>query len=132
MAPGGSNPHRSFCQNPPPIGLVENEFARDPGSVGGLYSGVTSLALSRNPTPGPNLIFAPILAPVLTLTHAPVFALTPAPVPTDKLFKKFIKTYLELNQEPRQPPTERKQIFKVKVPKVYYSKSHMDCYHFYQ
>ena len=43
-----------------------------------------------------------------------------------------MKAYLETNQGPRQPPTERKQTFKVKVPEVYYGKSYMDCYHFCQ
>ena len=40
--------------------------------------------------------------------------------------------YLESNQGPKQPPTEREQSFKAKILEVYYGKSHMDCYHFCQ
>ena len=43
-----------------------------------------------------------------------------------------MKAYLEMNQEPRQPPTECKQSFKAKVLEVYYAKSHIDYYHFSQ
>ena len=43
-----------------------------------------------------------------------------------------MKAYLETNQRPRPPLTERKQTFKAKVPEVYYGKSYIDCYHFCQ
>ena len=122
MAPKGSHPCRSPRQNPPPINPVEDELARDPGSVGGPNSGSTSPAPSRNPTPGPDLV--PALIP------APIPAPTPAPVASDELFKKFMKAYLETNQGPKQP--ERERNLKAKVPEVYYGKSHMDCYHFCQ
>ena len=101
---------------------MEEKLARDPGSVGGLNSGSTSPAPSRNPTPSPDL--------VPTLIPAPVPAPTPVPAATNELFKKFMKAYLETNQEPRQPKC--KQTLKAKVPEVYYDKSHMDCYHFCQ
>ena len=122
MAPGGSCPRRSPRRNPPPIDSVEDKLARNPSSVRGPNSGSTSSALSRNPTPGPDLV--PAL--ILVLIPAP----TPAPVASDELFKKFMKAYLETNQGPKQP--EREQNLKAKVPEVYYGKSHMDCYHFCQ
>ena len=124
MAPGGSRPCRSPCRNPPSTDLVEDDFARDSGSVGGSHSGSTSPALSCNSTPGPNQVLALIPAP----TPAPA----PSPAPTNELFKKFIKAYLESNQRPRKPPEERKRTFKAKIPEVYYSKLYMDCYHFCQ
>ena len=68
---------------------MEEKLARDPGSVGDLYSGGTSPTPSRNPTLGLNL--------VPTLIFAPVPAPTPPPVPTNELFREFMKTYLELN-----------------------------------
>ena len=108
------SPH-SPCRNPPHIDPVEDELARDPGLVGGLHLGSISPAPSRNPTLGPDLV--PALIP------APVLAPTPALVANDELFKKFMKVYLETNQGPRQPPTEREQIFKTKVAEVYYGKS---------
>ena len=43
-----------------------------------------------------------------------------------------MKAYLESNQGPRQPRAERKQTFKAKVLEVYYSKLHIDYYHFCQ
>ena len=101
---------------------MEDELARYPSSVRSLNSGNSSPDLSRNPTPGPNLVF--------TLISALVSALTSAPVATNELFKKFIKAYLETNQGPKQ--LEREQTFKAKVAEVYYSKFHKDCYHFCQ
>ena len=89
MAPGGPRSCRSPYRNPLPIDSVEDELARDLGSVGGPNLGSTSLAPSRNPTPGPNL--------VLTLISAPVPTPTPAPAATNELFKKFMKAYLETN-----------------------------------
>ena len=116
MAPGGSRLHRSPHQNPYPIDPIENKLARDPSWVGSHYLGNISLALSYNPILGSNL----------------VPAIIPALVSTKKLFKKFIKTYLEINQGPKQLPAERKQTFKTKVSEVYYGKWHIDCYHFCQ
>ena len=43
-----------------------------------------------------------------------------------------MKAYLESNQGPKQPLSKRKQSFKAKVPEMYYDKSHMNCYYFYQ
>ena len=99
---------------------MEDELVRDPSLVGNLYLGSTSPTLSRNLIPGPDQVSALILA------------LIPAPAFTDKLFKKFMKAYLESNQVPRQSLAERKWLFKAKVLEVYYGKSHMDCYYFCQ
>ena len=120
MAPGRSRPCRSPRRNPSPIDPIEDEFARNPGSARGPHLGSTSPALSCNPTLGPDLVPALVLA------------LIPAPVFTDELFKKFMKAYLEMNQGPRQSPAERKQTFKAKVSEMYYGKLHMNCYHFCQ
>ena len=116
----GSRPCYSPCRNLLPIDFIEDKLTRDLGLVGGSNSGSTSPARSCNSTLGPILVFVLILA------------LVPAPVSIDELFKKFMKAYLELNQGPRQPPTERKWILKAKVSEVYYSKSYIDCYHFCQ
>ena len=124
MAPGGSRPCRSPRRNPPLVHPVEDELARESGPVGGPHLGSTSPAPFHNPSPGPKLV------PALNL--APVPAPTPAPVAFEELFQKFMKAYLEMNQGPRQPPEEREQTFKAKVPEVYYGKSHIDCYHFCQ
>ena len=69
-----------------------------------------------------------------TSTHSPAisWALTPAPLFTNKLFKRFMKAYLKSYQGPSQPPKECKRPFKAKVSDVYYGKSHMYCYHFCQ
>ena len=80
--------------------------------------------MSRDPNPGPTLVLAPIPAPVLTLA--------PALPSLDELFRDFMKAYLESNRGPKQPLAEREQLFKAKVSDVYYRKSYMDCYHFYQ
>ena len=103
---------------------MEDEYAKDPGSVRGTHSGSTSPALSYNPIPGPNLV----LALIPTLVLAP----TPAPTATDDLFKKFMKAYLETNQGPKQLLAEHEQSFKAKVSEVYYGKLYMDRYHFCQ
>ena len=86
MAPGASRPCYSPCWNLLPIDFMKDELARDPGLVRGPHSSTTSLALSRNPAPGPTLVPALILA----LASVLVF--------TNKLFKQFMKAYLELNQ----------------------------------
>ena len=108
MVPRKSRPRCSSCQNLPPASL--SPF---PGPIP-----------SRNPIPG--------LAPVYIPTPAPMPTQALSRAATNDLFKQFIKAYLGLNQEPRQPPAERKQTFKAKVLEMYYNKSHMDCYHFYQ
>ena len=105
---------------------MEDELATKPELVGGLHSGSTSSALSRNSTPGVELVLA--LNPALVPAPVPASA----PFSSDELFKQFMGAYLESNQEPRQPPAERKRFFKAQVPKVYYGKSHMDCYYFCQ
>ena len=106
MAPGKSRPRHS---------LYWNLF---PGSA----FPFPSPALSCNPTP------APVPAPALALPLVPI----PAPTATNELFKQFMKAYLETNQGPKQPPAERKQSLKAKVPEIYYGKLHIDCYHFCQ
>ena len=73
------------------MNLVEDELARDLGPVGGLHSGNTSPAPSRNPTPGPKLVSALIPAPVPA----------PAPLFSDELFRQFMRAYLKSNQGPR-------------------------------
>ena len=120
IALGSFRPCRSFCWNLLPIDPGEDELARDPGPARSPHSSSISSVPSRNLTLGPTLV--PALIP----------ALAPALIPTDELFKQFMKTYLKLNQRPRQPLAERKQIFKAKVPEVYYGNLHMDCYHFSQ
>ena len=122
IAPRGFCPLCCPCRNFPPLDLVEDEFTRDPGSVGGSHSESTSPTPSCNPTPGPKLVSALIPAPIPA----------PAPPSSNKLFKQFMRAYLKSNQRPRQPPTEREQLFKAKVLEVYYGKLHMDCYHFCQ
>ena len=120
MAPGGSRPCCFPHQNPPLLDPVEDELAREPGLVGDPHSSSISLAPSRNPSPGPEL--------VSTLNPALIPAPTPAPVAFEKLFKKFMKAYIETNQGSRQ--LEREHTLKAKVPEVYYGKLHMDYYHF--
>ena len=39
---------------------------------------------------------------------------------------------MESNQGPRQPPAECERPLKAKVPEMYNSKLHMDCYYFCQ
>ena len=122
MAPGRSRPCCSPRQNLSFINPVENELARDSGSVGGFHLSNTSLAPSHNPTPGPKL--------VPTLIPAPIPA--PAPPSFDELFKQFMRAYLESNQGASRPPAERKRSLKAKVLDVYYRKLHIDCYYFCQ
>ena len=120
MTPGGSRPRHSLCRNLPPIDPVEDKLARDSSPLGDPHSGNTSSLSSCNPTLSPALV--PALIPALALT----------PIPTKELFKRFMKAYLESNQGSRQPPVEREQTLKAKVLELYYGKSYMDCYHFYQ
>ena len=122
MAPRESRPRCSPHRNLLPFDLVDDELARDPGPVGSPHSRNTFSAPSCNPTLGPKLVLALILALIPALT--PLFS--------NELFKQFMRAYLELNEEPKQPPAEREQFLKGKVPEVYYIKLHMDCYHFCQ
>lgn len=54
---------------------------------------------------------------------------------TRVLLKAFIQVvhedYLEF-PGPNQPPTEREQSFKAKMPDMYYGELHINCYRFYQ
>ena len=77
----------------------------------------------RTPTKGSN---------TSTYSLAVIRTLTPAPTSTNKLFKRFMKAYLESNQRPSQPPKERKRLFKAMVPDVCYGKLQIDCNHFCQ
>ena len=70
---------------------MKDELARDPSLIGNPHSDSISPTLSHNPTLGPELVFALIPAPVLALA-----------LPfSNKLFKQFMRAYLELNQGPR-------------------------------
>ena len=75
MAPWGSRPRRSPCQNLSLIQPVKNELAKDPGPVRGPHYGNISSIPFRNPIPSSIL--------VLIL----IFALASALVPTNELFK---------------------------------------------
>ena len=99
---------------------MKDKLARDLDSVEGPHSGNISSALSCHPTLG--------FTPVSAVNLAPASA----SATTNELYKKFMKAYLESNQEYRQPPVKLEQSFKAKVPVVYYNKLHMDCYHFCQ
>ena len=119
-----SRPCCSPCWNLSPINHVEDELARDLGPTNDFYLGSTSPTLSYNLTSGPAL--------VLALISTPLPAPAPALPSSNKLFKQFIKAYLESNQGLKQPPAEREQSFKAKVVDIYYRKLHIDCYHFCQ
>ena len=128
MAFGGSHPYCSSCWNFLLHDLVEDELAKNPGLVGGPLLSSISPTLSCNPILGPDLFLALIFA----LVPAPVPAPTLTQAATNDLFKQFMKAYLESNQRSRQPPTERKQPLKAKIPELYYGKLHMDYYQFCQ
>ena len=96
IASGGSRFYCSPCRNIPLTDLMEDELVRDPSPVEGPHLGSISFAPSHHPTPGSILIPALNPAPASTLAS------------TNELFKKFMKTYLESNQGPRQPPAECK------------------------
>ena len=102
---------------------MEDKFVRDLGAADSSHSGSISPALSHNPTSSPAL--------ALALISTPVLVLTPALGPSDKLFRQFMKAYLE-SQGPSWPLAECKQSLKAKVPDIYYGRLHMDCYHFCQ
>ena len=101
---------------------MEDEFAKDQRPIESSYLSSISSASSCNPTPDPALVSA--LVPALVLTPAPTLP------SSNKLFKQFIKVYLESNQGLNQPPAKRERPFKAKVPDIYYDKLHIDCYHF--
>ena len=124
MAPGGFRPHCFLCQNLLPIDHMKDDLARDPGPTNSFYLGSISPILFCKLTPGPALVAAliPALAPALAL----------ALLSFDKLFKQFMKAYLESNQGLRQPSAKRKQFLGAKVLNRYYGKLHIDYYHFYQ
>lgn len=88
----GFLPRFSLSQNPPLDNTVDNEPIIDPLGAPTKSSGsptTTSHAL----TPGPNFVVT-----------APVFALAPTVSSTnDKLFKQFMKAYLEAQVQPLTP-----------------------------
>ena len=86
-----SFPHRNF----PPLNPVENELARNSGSVRGPHSGSTSPAPSCNPTPGPELVAALISALI------PALVPFPTPLSSDELFEQFMRAYIMSNQGSR-------------------------------
>ena len=67
---------------------------------------------------------------------APVFTSVPATAFTNRLFQKFMKAYLEnQNQAPSSAPIQIEfwvQPLKAQFPDLYYENSHLDCYHFCQ
>ena len=83
---------------------------------------------SRTPTHTFAISSTPILVVAIGLAVAP---------PLDnKLFKQFIKAYLETQMPgwivPKIDLKPCKQLFKARFPDLYYSNLHMDCYQFYQ
>ena len=53
--------------------------------------------------------------------------------PFKDLFTKFIKVFMETRQAQGQVLAEpREHPLKARTPETYWSKSHMECYHFYQ
>ena len=95
-----------------------------------LFAGKDELA-GAAPTEGSGI---PIPTPVMSRapTPAPATALTTAPSSDNKLFKQFIKAYLE-GQVPGQIEIDsepHKQLLKARFPDLYYGNSHMDCYWF--
>lgn len=132
MALGSSCPCRFSCWNLLPIDQVGDKLVRDQGPTKDFHSSSTSLALFCNSTLGSALVFTLVSAPDLALTPAPDLAPTLASVSSNKLFRQFIKAYLESNQGFSRPPAEREQSFKAKVPDMYYQKLYIDYYHFCQ
>ena len=92
---------RSPCRNPPSVG--EDELA-----------GAAPTEGSGTPTPTPVVSRAPTVAPSLD----------------NKLFKQFMKAYLEA-QVPGQTEVDPKPCedpLKAQFPDLYYSNLQMDCY----
>ena len=121
---------RSPWRNPLPTG--KNEIAgvaSRPAPTNGSDTSTPAPAVSRIPTPAPPV--APIVAssPILPLA-------IPAPSLDNKLFKQFIKSYLEA-KVPVQIALEIdskpcKQPLKVRFPDLYYGNLHIDWYRFCQ
>ena len=64
-----------------------------------------------------------------TSPEAPTLPLVPPP--SEDLFTKFIKVFMEMTQAQDQlEPRER--LLKARTPETYSEKSHTDCYHFFQ
>ena len=104
---------RSPCRNPPPAG--EDDLA-----------GATLTERSGTPILTPVMSRAPTPAPATTFVGAPSL--------DNKLFKQFIKAYLEA-QVPgwiENDPEPREQLLKAQFPDLYYGNLHMDCYQFCQ
>ena len=81
---------------------------------------------SGTSTPTPVVFHAPTLAPATASAVAPSL--------DNKLFKQFIKSYLEA-QVPGQTkvdPEPCKEFLKARFPDLYYNNLHMDCYQFFQ
>ena len=106
---------RSLCQNSPPIGNDE----------------LASTALTKGsgtPKPTPAILYAP--TPTLAIAFA-------VPLLSDnKLFKQFMKAYLEV-QLPGQIAAKIdlwpcKQPLKAWFPDFYYTNLHINCYQFCQ
>lgn len=93
-----------FCWNLFIINQVEDKLAKDQEAAKSSHSGSISPAPSYNLTTSLALVLALISALVSIL----VLVLAPALVSSDKLFKQFIKTYLESNQRPSQLLAGRK------------------------
>ena len=104
---------RNPCQNPP-------------STAKGELAGAAPIEGNGTPTPTPVVSRAP--TPALAITSAV------APSLDNKLFKQFIKAYLEA-QVPGQTEVDsepRKQSLKAQFPDLYYGNLHMDCYQFCQ
>lgn len=104
MALKGFCPCCFFCWNLFIIDQVEDELAKDQGPAKSSHSSSISPAPSYNLTPSLVLVFVLIS----TLVSVLVLALAPALVSSDKLFRQFIKTYLESNQRPSRLLAGRK------------------------
>ena len=103
----------SSCQNPPPPGKDK----------------LTDAALTEG-----SGIFIPILVVLRAPTPAPIISSTITLFSNNKLFKQFMKAYLE-SQVPGQTkldPEPCKQPFKAWFPDLYYGNLYMDCDQFCQ
>ena len=119
---------RSPCWNAPPTGKYELAGAAPgPAPTEGSDTFTLAPAVSRVPTPTPSdaLVAALSLSPALAAT---------VPSSDNKLFKQFIKAYLEaqVSSRTKVDPEPRKQPLKAQFPDLYYGNSHMDCYRFCQ
>ena len=85
-------------------------------------AGTTFTRGSNTPTPTPAVLCAPNPAPAIALFS------------DNKLFKQFMKVYLEA-QVPGQIEMDskpRKKTLRARFPNLYYSNVHMNCYQFCQ